>query len=797
MEAEAVTLTSVPRRRNGRQQACEPCRKRKLACDHSLPTCSRCKRRNAEGGCVYLVASANGTPARPRAGDGLRQRSTRPGTTSTHSAPINPVRAQPPHHARRASDLPSPLASSSSSASMTPGSGGAPPSPSIALDNPGYLGPTSFSAVFREAQGHLSPAPAPVSGVDGRCPPGVAAAATRHAETPFPHRTSPCKLDRAVSLLQALPNLQTARLLAEINVSPMDAWVRPAAVHMMESMYAVFFASCDNRPTSSPSTAELRAMAELIFANTATTLNDDIDDPAAWMASFSGRNMRWESVGEVFVIFAFGALELNASCNWEQIRAGVAGTVFEGKEDRTLALGWKDCAAKCAEFCKGEQPSSLLVSLYHKNIVLESMDSGDTSFLSFTLCAEAVALCHYLGLHVDPAAGDDRAAKVTASAEARRRACWGIFTIDKIGAICTGRPPLFNRRYMSTRMPLDVSNEDLLLPQDQLEEAVRLKVDENGWNRDRDRLYPVKYVRARIPMIVIRDEILELALGPADTLQRSYDQLIRLCRDSGRWYKSLPQLLSYNHLDIKDSSMDVTVLYAKIMLRLEHLQNVFLIERLLKKVGHPDPSDALLQASVEIVSITSALWTHRDRLCGQHRDFEWILISYAAPASGVLCGELLQPLRQHASDNHSISRSNIIQQLSLLVGFLDWIDTSAPNARLCCAVKEAIDRVLAQVLNKPCQPCHPAARAEPAQPATATTTTSAATVGATLGVAEPGHSGGLVEMQASMGGPGAQHHYQQQQQMLLQDLDFMTSDITDFFNLDLLDTFDFLRPEPT
>lgn len=272
--------------------------------------------------------------------------------------------------------------------------------------------------------------------------------------------------------------------------------------------------------------------------------------------------------------------------------------------------------------------------------------------------------------------------------------------------------------------------------------------------------------------------------------------------------------------------MDVTVLYAKIMLRLEHLQNVFLIERLLKKVGHPDPSDALLQASVEIVSITSALWTHRDRLCGQHRDFEWIvslyfspfvsnneknanaihqthtdhstqLISYAAPASGVLCGELLQPLRQHASDNHSISRSNIIQQLSLLVGFLDWIDTSAPNARLCCAVKEAIDRVLAQVLNKPCQPCHPAARAEPAQPATATTTTSAATVGATLGVAEPGHSGGLVEMQASMGGHGAQHHYQQQQQMLLQDLDFMTSDITDFFNLDLLDTFDFLRPEPT
>ncbi|TLS20955.1 uncharacterized protein PpBr36_10798 [Pyricularia pennisetigena] len=531
MEAEAVALTSVPRRRNGRQQACEPCRKRKLACDHSLPTCSRCRRRNAENGCVYLIAS--GTPARTRGSDGLRQRSTRPTTTGTSSPPIHPIREQQqyqhqqqqqPHHAPRASDLPSPppLASSSSS-SLTPKSSGAPSSPSIAINTPGYLGPTSFSAVFREAQGHLSPAPAPVSSADGHRPPG--ASRPRHAEMPFPHRTPPCKLDRAVSLLQALPNLRTARLLAKTNISPMDAWVRPVAVHMMESMYAVFLGSGDDRTDSSPSTADLRAMAEFIFANTATALKEDVDDPAAWMASFSGRNMRWESVGEVFGIFAFGALELNASNNWEQIRASVAGTAFEGKEGRALAIGWKDCAAKCAEFCRGEQPSSLLVSLYHKNIVLESMDSGDTSLRSFTLCAEAVALCHYLGLHVDTGAGEDGGGKVTASAEARRRACWGIFTIDKIGAICTGRPPLFSRRYMSTRMPLDVSNEDLLLPQDQFEEAVRLKLDENGWNRDRDKLYPIKYVRARIPMIVIRDEILELALGPADTLQRSYDQL--------------------------------------------------------------------------------------------------------------------------------------------------------------------------------------------------------------------------------------------------------------------------------
>jgi hypothetical protein len=45
---------SVPKRRNGKQQACEPCRKAKIACDHSLPVCERCKRRRVVEKCVYL-----------------------------------------------------------------------------------------------------------------------------------------------------------------------------------------------------------------------------------------------------------------------------------------------------------------------------------------------------------------------------------------------------------------------------------------------------------------------------------------------------------------------------------------------------------------------------------------------------------------------------------------------------------------------------------------------------------------------------------------------------------------------
>jgi hypothetical protein len=53
---EKLGANGLPRRRNGKQQACEPCRKAKIACDHVLPVCERCRRRKVVEKCVYLKA---------------------------------------------------------------------------------------------------------------------------------------------------------------------------------------------------------------------------------------------------------------------------------------------------------------------------------------------------------------------------------------------------------------------------------------------------------------------------------------------------------------------------------------------------------------------------------------------------------------------------------------------------------------------------------------------------------------------------------------------------------------------
>lgn len=52
-------------RRNGKLQACEPCRKGKLRCDHMMPSCGRCTRRNKSDKCVYHPAPLTKTAPAP------------------------------------------------------------------------------------------------------------------------------------------------------------------------------------------------------------------------------------------------------------------------------------------------------------------------------------------------------------------------------------------------------------------------------------------------------------------------------------------------------------------------------------------------------------------------------------------------------------------------------------------------------------------------------------------------------------------------------------------------------------
>lgn len=172
-----------------------------------------------------------------------------------------------------------------------------------------------------------------------------------------------------------------------------------------------------------------------------------------------------------------------------------------------------------------------------------------------------------------------------------------------------------------------------------------------------------------------------------------------------------PRCIIFELEDINNRDISGPNLYAKLLIQLEHLQNIFFIERLLNKANDVTLSTALLRVSLEIVSLTLIFWTHKDRMTGLHEDFEWLVMGYASPAAGILCQELLQPPpsthRAVAVLEPEISRSEVIQKLSLLNGFLDWIRPLMPNRELTCCMRKVIQRVLDQVLNQPVSSVEP------------------------------------------------------------------------------------------
>lgn len=165
-------------------------------------------------------------------------------------------------------------------------------------------------------------------------------------------------------------------------------------------------------------------------------------------------------------------------------------------------------------------------------------------------------------------------------------------------------------------------------------------------------------------------------------------------------YEKLPSVLTYLQNDLPDGTLDTGTLFAKTLTRLEHLQNLFFIYRLLVKArGEQTDYLQLLEVSYEMLQITLAMWTGGNRLQSLQYSFGWIVVSYGCPAAGVLCSELLKPASALDLQDCSIRKSDIILHLSLLTGFLNWIGMDAPNSNLCIHVKEIVHRVLDQSLN--------------------------------------------------------------------------------------------------
>ena len=449
-QTSSATPGVAPKRRNGRQQACLPCHQKKVACDHTIPHCGRCQAKGKAEDCVYvptgeMTAGASPAPKRRRL------------SASAVSVPAAQLRR---------SHVPSP---------------------------PGYLGPTSFFPVFEEARTHLQ---APLAEAE---PPANPAGAAGEEEVPSSSPEMPEEaLNPRVKLLACIPSRETSEALFKRHVNPMDGWVRGARPRLADALWETF-GSCLRRRRA----ADLQAMAAVLSANTKKPLEEDSIHAEEWLRSFTGSQMRWESLGILFSFWAVGALAVP-----ETAIVGVAGIT----DSRQQMIYYKKCVSQCVALAREMGTANTLqVYLCFRNQLLESTISGDASLEVWRLHGDAVALTTYLGLHCMPS---PTPYEPTVASEVRRRLFGLVYNIDKVLATFTGRPPLLNARHTSTTLPLDIDDEVLLGDRDEMLTAARELEGLGGRPRNDGKLRSTTMLRSRVMMAFIRNDILDVALGP-------------------------------------------------------------------------------------------------------------------------------------------------------------------------------------------------------------------------------------------------------------------------------------------
>ncbi|KAG9254476.1 uncharacterized protein F5Z01DRAFT_674214 [Emericellopsis atlantica] len=613
-------MTPSPlRRRNGRPQACDPCRARKVACDHGQPTCNRCQRRGQT--CVYTLSAHSAMPARRSA--------------STASSSTGDVRMR--DHDRDPS---------------APGK-----------SRPaGYLGLTSYSAVLEETsnslsylQGTPSFSVLPPRDDELRAVPGELSSLTR---------------EMCLVVLRYLRDLIDRDVLPRLHPGPHDIWPRIVGVRVLESLKQTM--------GRHPSEEKLYDLARRLCANTAKPMVEEANTTSdEWMAQLTGEKLRWESIG---LLFTFSELFGDTADQPPSYHSPYGGVNVK-------------CVGVCIELVRMFADANvLLLYLCFRRNIMESMTVGDAGFACWRAHAESISLLTFMGIHADQPTSTP-----TFMAEMRARLFARIFTIDKVSVSFQGRPCLISGRYVTTPLPRDIPDGAFMGGPEALRLAAS-QIGDDGWFRGEE-IPSVTLGRARLMIAYVKDELMEVALSQRE--KPHIEVLLDLKRRAQATSDSFPPSLAYSPHDIEDASVDTTTVFGSSLARIEHLQNLFLAERLLlKRPDYPQDRGELLEISYNMVLLTVKFWVHKDRFAEMSGDYGWLVMNYAAPGGGILCMELLKG----SVASSTVSRSAMIQQLSLLVGFLGWVSSDAPNAELCASCRTIIQRVLDHALNHPGAP---------------------------------------------------------------------------------------------
>ncbi|TEY34594.1 hypothetical protein BOTCAL_0624g00040 [Botryotinia calthae] len=747
-------MSSTPNlRRNGKRPSCEPCRIGKLACGHEQPHCGRCVKRGFEGRCWYHPApmsrgrvdeerERNGE-GREESGDGGGVKRRRIGgsvggsgeeiegwgdgdagrgrgglDSLANAAFMRDVErgdgsgenidaaSNNPNHSHNISK---PTASQNNSLGML--TAAVEPQITNTTNNvyrssrgysmPGrptmqnnwngasykrsrrFWGPTSFGAVFRDGDGNGEG-----GGLEAERGSREGDESGSRGETLTGGIVGMLDIGEDVGKNPSSWLFGPPLYLLELSVIP-EFMIK----YLISSIYNTF-GSVLAEPRSRE---KFIPFVETLLKNEETPLPSFPDDGIAWLDTFSGPNIRFESMG-LFFCFIGRAYQSLLDGN----------PLFQKEENHgrnRRQTGWRmnECADVMGKMCECTDTVNEIVVAFRVSIyTLEGSVMGDESYSNLNRHGSMVTSACAIGLHRLPHLPPHL---LTTAAEYKRRVFASVYIMDKYCSALIGTPPGISRLYCRLQMPSDLSETEIFLPRIQMQQAIAA-CDEQGCNLKRE-IYCGTCYRANLEIYMIKEEILEGALGV--DVQVSRERIDSLLSRTSSSYQNQPPWIQFN------PSATGRLLFLQLSISLEALQNTFLLYRLaVANRLEGNYVQGLLDTALEMLEKIIMMWEKRDVLIGFEFCFDWLITIYGISAAGVICVELLKRMSGNSTSasgsetrkmgtqertKAKFPKSTAIQKLTLFGASLDWVRDTDGNYALLRRVRGVVGRVLKWVLD--------------------------------------------------------------------------------------------------
>ncbi|KAI1339440.1 hypothetical protein F5Y15DRAFT_73081 [Xylariaceae sp. FL0016] len=679
---QIISLTTQPNdqalngryRRNGKLQSCEPCRKSKLRCDHTVPKCSRCVKRKCVDKCVYHPNPL--TKARHT----QREAPLTPCTTTNDegSSVIFPSTEtpQPASPSSPVTDLFTQRTSEGVSQVQRHRAASAPPPPTH-QDNgvqfqTGFLGTTHFTSIFTESLGKY----------------GVTS-----ADLDTPHlQQVPLSNDRIVRGCEALAFLKNKSMVNRfvaryIEICEGGSMICPGP---LVRQWLLNLSLHHGETLKSQEPDKIRRLCELLWRNTRVPLIfNESTSPSQWAQLATGANIRWEVIGLIAAIVGQCAQTLSPSDQFLK-EHGVARPA--------LPRQMNDVAATCLSFCRDcDTLDDLTLWLLMENSSLTSVLKGDGSYALYRESGELVNAVMAMGLHVDVKAGKPGIPFFLE--QRRKRLLIHTYSCDISISSFLGRPPRLQHRYCNFTPPLDIPDSVLLSRKEDIAQA-EAELDENGFNKV-GRVTRATWTKCWLGFAPMREDVLDLALG-----QYSCEETLRraevISQRSEEYWVSLPPFVQ----KIRDEEIGTTrrtpmETLLKAVIKQGFRVNALLLERILiRKTGAS--SDKLVHIARLILSDMLSICRCHEVCSVFQNDVASLLASQGLRSAAVIAVELLrQEQLPSYPRNPLLPRSQTIQDLTVFAARLGDLDPSEGAYGVCDQGRKVITRILDKILSTP------------------------------------------------------------------------------------------------